>query len=109
MTTPDERRRIGALLQAERRRRRWSKPETARRLAPHVPDPCPDQDTLISYIEHWEAGKVSISERYRFAYAAALGTDLEQLFGQKTAAEPVSFAAVDARRPSHPASRPAAG
>ncbi|GAA4136378.1 helix-turn-helix transcriptional regulator [Actinomadura keratinilytica] len=88
MTTADERRRIGALLQAERRRRRWSKPETARRLALHVPDQCPDRDTLISYIKRWEAGKVSISERYRFAYAAAFDMDVGELFGQAAARPP---------------------
>ncbi|GAA4087262.1 helix-turn-helix transcriptional regulator [Actinomadura miaoliensis] len=107
MTTADERRRIGALLQTERRRRRWSKPEMARRLAPHVPDQCPDRETLISYIKRWEAGKVSISERYQFAYAAALGTDIEELFGQKTAAGPAPLAAVDVLRLPHSNGRPA--
>ncbi|GAA4087273.1 helix-turn-helix transcriptional regulator [Actinomadura miaoliensis] len=97
MTTADERRRIGALLQTERRRRRWSKPEMARRLASHVPDQCPDRETLISYIKRWEAGKVSISERYQFAYAAAYDVDVEELFGQKkTTGPPNKSAAMDA-------------
>ncbi|GLZ13737.1 hypothetical protein Acsp04_39720 [Actinomadura sp. NBRC 104425] len=103
MTTADERRRIGALLQSERRRRRWSKPDMARRLAAHVPDQCPDRETLIFYIKRWEAEKVSISERYQFAYAAAFDMDIEQLFDQKAATGPD----LDVLRLSHSNGRPA--
>ncbi|GLZ13736.1 hypothetical protein Acsp04_39710 [Actinomadura sp. NBRC 104425] len=108
MTTADERRRIGALLQSERRRRRWSKPDMARRLAAHVPDQCPDRETLISYIKRWEAGKVSISERYQFAYAAAFDMDIEELFGRQAAAGPPDeLAAAGALGPPNSNGRPA--
>ncbi|MBO2453865.1 helix-turn-helix transcriptional regulator [Actinomadura barringtoniae] len=66
-------------LRAERTRRGWTRLEMARRLTPHVSDQCPDLDTLQAYVKRWEAGKVGISERYRFAYAATFETDLDAL------------------------------
>ncbi|WP_169814125.1 helix-turn-helix domain-containing protein [Actinomadura kijaniata] len=80
--TPDERRRaVGERLRAERRRRGWLKPETARRLRDALTSSQrPDLDTLISYIKRWEAGRSGISERYRAAYAAAYGVPEDILF-----------------------------
>jgi transcriptional regulator with XRE-family HTH domain len=78
----------GARLGAERRRRGLTKPELARRLAPHVTDQCPSLATLISYLKRWEAGKTGISERYRFACAKALGMDAAELFGLRREADP---------------------
>lgn len=68
-------------LVAGRLQRGLSKRELARRIAEHVEDQCPAVDTLLSYVKRWESGKSGISERYRFAYAAALGVDPVDLFG----------------------------
>jgi hypothetical protein len=62
-------------------RRGLSKLEFARRLVPHVTEQCPDVDSLLSYVKRWEAGKNSISERYRVACAKALNMDEGELFG----------------------------
>ncbi|WP_131735779.1 helix-turn-helix domain-containing protein [Actinomadura roseirufa] len=68
-------------LRAARKSRGWSYAKTADRLARHVPDQCPDRDTLISYIKRWEAGKVTrISDRYQYALAATFDTTEEALF-----------------------------
>jgi transcriptional regulator with XRE-family HTH domain/antitoxin (DNA-binding transcriptional repressor) of toxin-antitoxin stability system len=88
------RRALGALLGAERRRRRLTKPEMARRMIPHVAEQCPSLDTLISYLKRWEAGKSGISERYRFACAKALGMDQAGLFGLDRVPEPSSLGAL---------------
>lgn len=80
---------LGARLRAERERRRWTKPEMARRLREAIPDQQrPDLDTVLSYVKRWEAGKVSVSERYRFAYATAFDMDLDELFGPGQGARP---------------------
>ncbi|MFF5259416.1 helix-turn-helix domain-containing protein [Actinomadura viridis] len=76
-----DRKALGARLRGERLWRGWLKPEMARRLAEHLQDQCPDQETLISYLKRWEAGKTGISERYRLAYAAAFAVEVEELFG----------------------------
>lgn len=68
-------------LMAGRMRRGLSKRELARRIADHVEDQCPAVETLLSYVKRWESGKSGVSERYRFAYAAALGVDPAGLFG----------------------------
>jgi len=96
MTTAEERRRIGARLRTERKRRRWLKPEMARQLADHITDQCPDLETLISYVKRWEAGKVGISERYQLAYSAAFGMDHEELFGDNSSSGEPSEADADA-------------
>jgi transcriptional regulator with XRE-family HTH domain len=67
-------------LVAGRIRRGLSKRDLARRIADHVEDQCPAVDTLLSYVKRWESGKSGVSERYRFAYAAALGMDPADLF-----------------------------
>ncbi|WP_241661287.1 hypothetical protein [Thermomonospora catenispora] len=54
----------------------------ARRLREAIPDrQRPDFDTVLSYVKRWEAGRVNVSERYRFAYAAAFDMDVDELFG----------------------------
>jgi transcriptional regulator with XRE-family HTH domain len=68
-------------LVAGRLRCGLSKRELARRIAAHVEDQCPAVETLLSYVKRWESGKSGVSERYRFAYAAALGLDRAELFG----------------------------
>lgn len=68
-------------LVAGRLRCGLSKRELARRIAAHVEDQCPAVETLLSYVKRWESGKSGISERYRLAYAAALGLDPSDLFG----------------------------
>jgi transcriptional regulator with XRE-family HTH domain len=88
----EDRATLGARLGAERRRRGLTKPEMARRLAPHVTEQCPSLGTLISYLKRWEAGKSGVSERYRFACAAALGMDEAGLFGLQRVPEPDSAA-----------------
>ncbi|WP_242614177.1 helix-turn-helix domain-containing protein [Actinomadura roseirufa] len=71
----------GPRLRAERKRRGWSCAKMARRLAQHVPDQCPDHETLTSYIKRWEAGKVTrISDRYQYALAATFDMTEEDLF-----------------------------
>lgn len=72
---------LASRLVAGRMRRQLSKRELARRIAGHVEDQCPAIETLLSYVKRWESGKSGVSERYRFAYAAALGTDPADLFG----------------------------
>lgn len=68
-------------LVAGRLRCGLSKRELARRIAAQVEDQCPAVETLLSYVKRWESGKSGVSERYRFAYAAALGLDRAELFG----------------------------
>lgn len=68
-------------LLAGRLRCGLSKRELARRIAEQVEVQCPAVETLLSYVKRWESGKSGISERYRFAYAAALGLDPADLFG----------------------------
>ncbi|MFD0685492.1 helix-turn-helix domain-containing protein [Actinomadura fibrosa] len=76
-----DRRTIATRLTAERKRRKWTKPEIARRIRDSLPDrQCPDTDTLLSYVKRWEAGKVGVSERYRVAYAIVFGVDEDDLF-----------------------------
>jgi tetratricopeptide (TPR) repeat protein len=58
----------------------------ARKMIPYVTEQCPGLDTLLSYLKRWEAGKCSISERYRFACAKALDMDEVELFGNPLAA-----------------------
>jgi transcriptional regulator with XRE-family HTH domain len=88
MTADDHTSALGARLAAERERRRLSKRELARRIAARVEDQCPTVETLLSYVKRWEAGKSGISERYRFACAAALGLDPADLFGPAPGAAP---------------------
>lgn len=80
MTSEAERRACGERLRAERRRRGWDRPEMARRLGRALAGTRPDPDTLISYLKRWETGKVGVSERYRLAFATALGMDADELF-----------------------------
>lgn len=72
---------LASRLVARRTRRGLSKRELARRIADHVEDQCPAVETLLSYVKRWESGKSGVSERYRFAYAAALGVTAADLFG----------------------------
>ena len=74
---------LASRLVAGRLRRQLSKRELARRIADHVEDQCPAAETLLSYVKRWESGKSGVSERYRFAYAAALGVDPADLFGSE--------------------------
>jgi transcriptional regulator with XRE-family HTH domain len=74
---------LASRLVAGRLRRQLSKRELARRIADHVEDQCPAVETLLSYVKRWESGKSGVSERYRFAYAAALGVDPADLFGSE--------------------------
>lgn len=74
---------LASRLVAGRLRRQLSKRELARRIADHVEDQCPAAETLLSYVKRWESGKSGVSERYRFAYAAALGVDPADLFGSQ--------------------------
>jgi transcriptional regulator with XRE-family HTH domain len=73
MTADPDRRTVAARLAAERTRRGLTKRELGRRLASQVTEQCPSLDTLVSYVKRWEAGKVSVSDRYRHAYSKALG------------------------------------
>jgi transcriptional regulator with XRE-family HTH domain len=77
----NERSELTSRLVAGRMRRGLSKRELARRIAGHVEDQCPAVETLLSYVKRWESGKSGVSERYRFAYAAALGVEPADLFG----------------------------
>jgi transcriptional regulator with XRE-family HTH domain len=88
MTADDHTGALGARLAAERERRRLSKRDLARRIAARVEDQCPTVETLLSYVKRWEAGKSGISERYRFACAAALGLEPADLFGPAPGAAP---------------------
>lgn len=74
---------LASRLVAGRLRRQLSKRELARRIADHVEDQCPAVETLLSYVKRWESGKSGVSERYRFAYGAALGVDPADLFGSQ--------------------------
>lgn len=82
MTADLDRRTVAARLTAERTRRGLTKRELGRRLASQVTEQCPSLDTLVSYVKRWEAGKVSVSDRYRHAYSKALGISPADLFGQ---------------------------
>lgn len=82
MTADLDRRTVAARLTAERTRRGLTKRELGRRLASQVTEQCPSLDTLVSYVKRWEAGKVSVSDRYRHAYSKALGVSAADLFGQ---------------------------
>lgn len=82
MTADPDRRTVAARLAAERTRRGLTKRELGRRLAAQVTEQCPSLDTLVSYVKRWEAGKVSVSDRYRHAYSKALGVSAADLFGQ---------------------------
>jgi transcriptional regulator with XRE-family HTH domain len=81
MTADADRRTVAARLVAERTRRGLTKRELGRRLAAQVTEQCPSLDTLVSYVKRWEAGKVSVSDRYRHAYSKALGVRPADLFG----------------------------
>lgn len=81
MTADADRRTVAARLVAERTRRGLTKRELGRRLAAQVTEQCPSLDTLVSYVKRWEAGKVSVSDRYRHAYSKALGVQSADLFG----------------------------
>jgi transcriptional regulator with XRE-family HTH domain len=81
MTADPDRRTVAARLAAERTRRGLTKRELGRRLAAQVTEQCPSLDTLVSYVKRWEAGKVSVSDRYRHAYSKALGVSAADLFG----------------------------
>lgn len=72
---------LASRLVAGRLRCGLSKRELARRIAEQVEVQCPAVETLLSYVKRWESGKSGISERYRLAYAAALGVDPAGLFG----------------------------
>jgi transcriptional regulator with XRE-family HTH domain len=67
MTADADRRTVAARLAAERTRRGLTKRELGRRLASQVTEQCPSLDTLVSYVKRWEAGQVSVSDRYRHA------------------------------------------
>ena len=82
MTADTDRRTVAARLAAERTRRGLTKRELGRRLASQVTEQCPSLDTLVSYVKRWEAGKVSVSDRYRHAYSKALGMNPADLFGR---------------------------
>lgn len=82
MTADLDRRTVAARLAAARTRRGLTKRELGRRLASQVTEQCPSLDTLVSYVKRWEAGKVSVSDRYRHAYSKALGMSPADLFGQ---------------------------
>ena len=82
MTADPDRRAVAARLAAERTRRGLTKRELGRRLASQVTEQCPSLDTLVSYVKRWEAGKVSVSDRYRHAYSKALGISPAALFGR---------------------------
>ena len=82
MTADPDRRTVAARLAAERTRRGLTKRELGRRLASQVTEQCPSLDTLVSYVKRWEAGKVSVSDRYRHAYSKALGISPAALFGR---------------------------
>lgn len=82
MTADADRRTVAARLAAERTRRGLTKRELGRRLASQVTEQCPSLDTLVSYVKRWEAGKVSVSDRYRHAYSKALGVSPADLFGR---------------------------
>ncbi len=82
MTADADRRTVAARLAAERTRRGLTKREVGRRLASQITEQCPSVDTLVSYVKRWEAGKVSVSDRYRHAYSKALGMSPADLFGR---------------------------
>ena len=82
MTADADRHTVAARLAAERTRRGLTKRELGRRLASQVTEQCPSLDTLVSYVKRWEAGKVSVSDRYRHAYSKALGMSPADLFGR---------------------------
>ncbi len=82
MTADTDRRTVAARLAAERTRRGLTKRELGLRLASQVTEQCPSLDTLVSYVKRWEAGKVSVSDRYRHAYSKALGMNPADLFGR---------------------------
>ncbi len=82
MTAEADRRTVAARLTAERTRRGLTKRELGRRLAAQVTEQCPSLDTLVSYVKRWEAGQVSVSDRYRHAYSKALGMSPADLFGR---------------------------
>ena len=88
MTAELDRRTVAARLTAERTRRGLTKRELGRRLASQVTEQCPSLDTLVSYVKRWEAGKVSVSDRYRHAYSKALGVSPADLFGRAGLAPP---------------------
>jgi transcriptional regulator with XRE-family HTH domain len=88
---------IGARLRAERTARGWDKPEMARQLADALTGARVSHDTLISYVKRWEPGKVSVSERYRLAYARAFGLDEEDLFGDDASARRTQDEPLNAR------------
>ena len=82
MTADADRRTVAARLAAERTRRGLTKREVGRRLASQITEQCPSVNTLVSYVKRWEAGKVSVSDRYRHAYSKALGMSPADLFGR---------------------------
>jgi len=82
MTAEPNRGTVAARLAAERTRRGLTKRELGRRLASQVTEQCPSLDTLVSYVKRWEAGKVSVSDRYRHAYSKALDMSPADLFGR---------------------------
>ena len=88
MTAEDHTGTLASRLAAERAAQQLSKWELARRIARFVDDQCPTVETLVSYIKRWESGKSGISERYQHACAAALGLDMDQLFGPGPRAAP---------------------
>lgn len=74
-----------ARIRGERKTRRWSAEELARRLRdaadPRIRAHLPSLDNLVTYIRRWERGANGVSERYRMLYARAFDMSDEELFG----------------------------
>jgi transcriptional regulator with XRE-family HTH domain len=83
---------IGARLRAEREARIGSRAKMARRLRDASDKALPSIDSLIHMVKEWERGKHGVSEDYRELYAAALGIDEADLFGDERRGEHVVHA-----------------
>lgn len=71
-------------IRGERKARRWSAAEMARRLRDAADErtrsQLPRVDVLVSYVRRWERAAAGITEQYRLLYAAAFGVGEEDLF-----------------------------
>lgn len=82
---------LGSWLRAQREERSWSRSDMARRLTAAArqagDESTPDAATLRKSIHRWEAGQVTVSDRYRLLYCRALGITPAQ-FGPRPGPAP---------------------
>ncbi len=70
----DERPAWARRLTAEREARGWSKPQLVEALRAHAPSELPGQESMLRWIDAWEAGSTRPGDRYKPIIAKTFGT-----------------------------------